>query len=117
MRKLILTGALAALIALALGATSAHAASCGGWSTSNAVGEWARVTAVHPEGTMNCASSRYVVNQWLKRSWQRAHYNHLPGRFFDGYVTWDCGKTSYYGWRCSEYTSGTSFRFRGYYYG
>jgi hypothetical protein len=38
----------------------------------------------------------------------------LPARFYDGYVTWYCGKVSYLRWSCEEYDSGTSFRFTAY---
>jgi len=43
--------------------------------------------------------------------------NRIPTNFYDGYVTWYCHKTSRLNWRCNEYDSGTSFRFRAVYYG
>jgi hypothetical protein len=113
MKKIVLILGAAAIAALALVPASAQASNCGGWSAYNRVGDYAVVSNVHPEGTMNCASSRYVVNKWLRRSYVRSHWAHLPTRFFDGYVTWHCGRTSRFQWRCTEYTSYTSFRFTG----
>lgn len=98
-------------------ATATASASCGGWFAYNRDGEAARVSRVVPRGTMNCASSRYVVNKWLKRSYQRQSRNRLPGRFYDGYVTWYCKRVWRYQWRCREHETDTWFTFRAIYYG
>lgn len=63
---------------------------------------------------MACSSVRYVVNRWLRHKVARQYgWPHIGGPFWDGYVTWHCHKTSVYYWRCHEYTSGTTFSFRG----
>jgi hypothetical protein len=121
MIKLFLAGAIAAVAALSLTgvaeASTAHSASsCGGWYAWNLDGEAASVRNVTRSG-MNCASSKYVVNRWLKKGYERQTRNRIPTHFYDGYVTWTCYKTSYYRWKCAEYESGTSFRFTAVYYG
>jgi hypothetical protein len=111
MRKLIVAGL--AVLALTAAATPAEAqAACGGGVTFNRAGEGARFWQVRPMNGMNCASARYVVNKWLRRSFARSWGHRLPTRFWDGYVTWHCGWLSYYRWQCNEYDSGTSFRFK-----
>ena len=65
---------------------------------------------------MNCASGRYVLNRWLRAAYARTYSYRLPRRFWDGYVTWECGKVSYYRWRCDEYDSGTAFSFTAWHY-
>jgi hypothetical protein len=97
----------------AIAAPAASASDCGNWSSYNRTGStYAKVSHVVPRQGMNCASARYVSTKWLQRAYQRSSLNRLPTRFYDGYVTWYCGRTSYYGWRCNEYTSGTAFTFR-----
>lgn len=100
-----------------LAAPSAHASGCGGWYTGNRDGEYGQVSNVVPMRGMNCASSRYVVNKWLKPAYQRQWSARIPTNFYDGYVTWYCHKTSRFNWRCDEYDSGTAFRFRAVYFG
>jgi hypothetical protein len=51
---------------------------------------------------MNCASARYVMNKWLRRTYQRSSSHRLPTRFWDGYVTWHCYKRSNLRWQCDE---------------
>lgn len=101
---------------LLVGPAAAHAACPVGGSgvTYNAVGEAARFKSLRPAQGMNCASARYVMNRWLRRAWTRTSSHALPTRFFDGYVTWYCGRTSRTGWRCDEYETGTAFRFVAY---
>jgi hypothetical protein len=82
--------------------------------TYNAAGTPAIFKSLRPQRGMNCASAKYVMNRWLRRSWARSYGNRLPTGFFDGYVTWHCGKTGRTGWRCDEYTTGTAFRFVAY---
>ena len=77
-------------------------------------GEGAWFGNVQPMHGMNCASARYVVNKWLRRSYARGWSHRLPTGFCDGYVTWHCYKRGYYRWQCDEYDSGTSFRFKAY---
>lgn len=114
-RIMILT--LAALAAILVTPSLASASNCGGWYTGNRFDEYAEVSNVVPMKGMNCASSRYVVNKWLKRGYERQYTNRIPTHFFDGYVTWHCRRTSGYGWRCDEYTSNTAFKFKAVYYG
>ncbi|MDA0168328.1 hypothetical protein OJ998_04450 [Solirubrobacter taibaiensis] len=116
MKKFIIA-ALAALTAILAVPSLASASNCGEWYTSNRYGEEASVHSVVPMQGMNCASARYVVNKWLKRGYQRQSSNRIPTHFFDGYVTWNCRRTSGYGWRCDEYTSNTAFKFKAVYYG
>jgi hypothetical protein len=115
-KKLILAAIVAASLSAVIPA-AASASSCGGWYAYNRDGEAAQVSRVVPLQGMNCASSRYVVNQWLKPAYQRQWSNRIPTHFYDGYVTWYCHKTSVYSWRCDEYDSGTAFRFNAVYYG
>jgi hypothetical protein len=118
MKKLLiliaLVGSLAAVIPTAANASTG---SCGGWYAHNRFGTAAEIYNVQPHGGMNCASSRYVVNKWLKRAYQRQWSNRIPTRFYDGYVTWHGYKTSGHNWRFVEYSTGTSFTFTGVYYG
>lgn len=120
--KRFITAILACIILFITLGASAEASSgnnCGGWTATNRNGDLGWVHDVKPMRGMNCASSRYVVNKWLKRGYQRQYSNVLPTHFFDGYVTWHCRPTSYSGhaWRCDEYTSNTAFRFQGDYFG
>ena len=110
--KKVLAGA---LVALAFGVAPAAAQACpiaGGGITTNRAGDVARFWALRPLQGMNCPSAQYVMNKWLRRAFRRSYSRKLPRRFYDGYVTWYCRKTSHSGWRCNEYDSGTAFRFR-----
>jgi hypothetical protein len=116
MKQFVLAAIVAAAVCAVVPAV-ASAASCGGWYAYNLDGEAARVNRVKPMKGMNCASSRYVFNQWLKPAYEQQRSNRIPTDFYDGYVTWHCHKTSYYRWRCDEYDSNTAFRFKAVYYG
>ena len=110
MKKLIVAGL--AMLALTAAVAPAEAqAACGGGVTYNRAGEGAWFGNVRPMNGMNCASARYVVNKWLRRSYARSWGRRLPTGFWDGYVTWHCWKRSNLRWQCDEYDSGTSFRF------
>ncbi len=63
---------------------------------------------------MNCESARYVLNRWLRRTFEQSSRAKLPLSFYDGYVTWYCGKLTRRKWRCDEYDSNTAFRFVAY---
>jgi hypothetical protein len=90
-------------------------ASCqGARYTSNQLGELAVFKSLRPTQGMNCASARYVMNKWLRRSYRNSYSHRLPTRFYDGYVSWFCDKTSYLRWRCDEFDSNTAFRFTAY---
>lgn len=108
-----------ALMALGVLATpsSAPAASCpigGSGVTYNRAGEAAMFSNLRPMRGMNCPSARYVMNKWLRATFARSYGDRLPTRFWDGYVTWYCGRVSRRKWRCNEYDSNTSFRFTAY---
>jgi hypothetical protein len=115
--KRIIVLTLAALAVVFAAPSLASASDCGGWSATNLDGEWADVYNVVPMNGMNCASSRYVVNKWLKKGYQRQYSNRIPTHFYDGYVTWHCHKLNRYRWRCDEYTSNTAFTFSAVYRG
>src|SRR3954471_19239308 len=74
-RRLIAVAAVAAIGALAvpsLASASTHGRYCGSrTSTTNRAGYVVTLTGFRAGGTMNCASMRYVVNQWLRRSLAR----------------------------------------------
>jgi hypothetical protein len=112
--------AILAAAALAVIATTTQAQAQGTCSlgnsgvTYNQLGEAAVFKNLAPMGKMNCASARYVMNKWLRRTYQRSSSHRLPTRFWDGYVTWHCYKRSNLRWQCDEYDSGTSFRFTAY---
>ena len=80
----------------------------------NQLGTQAVFKRLRAQQGMNCASARYVLNRWLRRHYERSSRNRLPTQFYDGYVTWYCGKTSAKRWRCVEYDSNTAFRFVAY---
>lgn len=106
-----------ALFAFAAPGTAQAACSIGGSGvTYDRNGEPAVFKSLRPIQGMNCASARYVMNNWLRRAYARSSRHRLPTRFFDGYVTWYCGKTSARGWRCDEYETNTAFRFVAYRY-
>jgi hypothetical protein len=111
---------IAALAALALsvaipGAAQAQTCAIGdNGVTSNRGGVPAKFTHLDARQGMNCASARYVLNKWLRPAYAKTYSYGLPARFYDGYVTWYCGKVSYLRWSCEEYDSGTSFRFTAY---
>jgi hypothetical protein len=80
----------------------------------NQVGDAAKFERLTPMQGMNCASARYVMNKWLRRAFARSYSRNLPRTFYDGYVTWYCGKRSGLRWQCDEYDSSTAFRFTAY---
>ena len=104
------------IAALAMIATpsQASAASCslGGSSVTYSYGQAAVFKNLTTYRNMNCASARYVLNKWLRPSYQRT--GRLPYSFYDGYVTWHCSKLTRTRWQCNEYDSNTAFRFTGY---
>ena len=61
---------------------------------------------------MNCASVRYAVRAVHRKVRKQRGWPHVPRMFWDGYVTWDCSKTSRLDLACVEYDSYTGFRFR-----
>ena len=106
-----------ALLAVAAPGSAQAACSIGGSGvTYDQGGEPAVFRSLRPIQGMNCASARYVMNSWLRRAYARSSNHRLPTRFFDGYVTWYCGRTSTRGWRCDEYETNTAFRFVAYRY-
>jgi hypothetical protein len=122
-RKSILRTAVALAVSAAVpsvaaaSAPQAYAAFCsvgGSGITVNRAGDVARFKRLTPMQGMNCPSAQYVLNKWLRRAFRRSYSRRLPRRFWDGYVTWYCGKRSYYRWQCNEYDSGTTFRFTAY---
>lgn len=118
LRRLLATFiAVVALFALAAPGSAQAACSVGGSGvTYNRNGQPAVFKSLRPIQGMNCASARYVMNRWLRRAYARSSSNRLPTSFFDGYVTWSCGKTSRTGWRCDEYETNTAFLFVAYRY-
>lgn len=115
-RNGIITAALTALVMLS-GATAAQASSCSmgaSDTTYNQIGQAATFKNLTAMQGMNCASARYVMNKWLRRSYQRSSSTKLPTRFWDGYVTWHCSKITTTKWRCDEYDSNTAFSFTAY---
>jgi len=80
----------------------------------NQRGEGAAFQRLRAMRGMNCASARYVLNNWLRRAYEQGSSHRLPTRFYDGYVTWYCGRLSGKKWRCDEYESNTAFRFRAF---
>jgi len=114
-RALAAVFSLVIVVLLAAPGTAQAACSVGGSGvTYNRNGEAAVFKSLRPARGMNCPSARYVMNKWLRRAWSRTSSHNLPTRFFDGYVTWYCGKTSSTGWRCDEYETNTAFRFVAY---
>jgi hypothetical protein len=116
----LIAAGVALMLPLAADPADAHASSgCGIGShiTHNRAGDAAWFGHVRPMRGMNCASARYVMNKWLRKTFARRYSHRLPTHFWDGYVTWSCWKRSYYRWQCDEFDSGTSFRFtaKGYY--
>jgi hypothetical protein len=82
--------------------------------TYNQLGERAVFESLHVIRRMNCSSARYVLNKWLRRHYARSYSHSLPLRFWDGYVTWHCHRSSRLRWRCDEYDSYSSFGFIAY---
>ena len=82
--------------------------------TYNRAGVGAQFGQLNARQGMNCASARYVMNNWLRRTFARSYSRKLPTNFYDGYVTWYCGKLSSKRWRCDEYDSNTAFTFTAY---
>jgi hypothetical protein len=98
-------------------AAEAYSSSCpvgGSGITVNRAGDVAKFKRLTPMRGMNCPSAQYVMNKWLRRAFRRSYARRLPTRFWDGYVTWYCGKRSRLRWQCNEYDSGTAFRFTAY---
>ena|SRR5215216_733307 len=79
--------------------------------TVNRAGDVARFSRLTAMRGMNCPSARYVLNKWLRRAFRRSYSRRLPRTFWDGYVTWYCGKLTRLRWQCDEYDSNTRFRF------
>jgi hypothetical protein len=105
-----------ALAMLAVGPSSASAFCSLGDDgiTYNRSGQPAKFKRLNPMKGMNCPSARYVMNKWLRRKYRRSYRAKLPTRFYDGYVTWYCGKRTRLRWRCDEYKSNTAFSFVAY---
>jgi hypothetical protein len=82
--------------------------------TVNRVGDVAKFKRLTPMHGMNCPSAQYVLNRWLRRAFARSYSPRLPRNFYDGYVTWYCGKLTVRRWQCDEYDSNTTFRFTAY---
>jgi hypothetical protein len=80
----------------------------------NQLGEAAQFKRLRALQGMNCSSARYVLNDWLRRTYEESYSHKLPRRFYDGYVTWYCAKLTRKKWRCDEYQSDTAFRFVAY---
>jgi hypothetical protein len=80
--------------------------------TVNRAGDVARFSQLRALRGMNCASARYVLNRWVRRSFRRSFSRRFRRRFWDGYVTWHCRRRTTFQWQCREFTSGTAFRFR-----
>ena len=110
-----------AVLAIAIGAlvvvpasASARCPVGGSGVTVNRSGDAAKFKRLLPMQGMNCPSAQYVMNKWLRRAFRRTYSRRLPRTFYDGYVTWHCGKLSSYRFQCNEYDSGTAFRFTAY---
>lgn len=117
MRTLAVLLAAITTLAVAIAAPSSAEARAG-WCgipgsgvTYNRAGDAALFEDLKTLQGMNCASGQYVM-RWLRRDYRRSYERRLPTSFWDGYVTWYCGKTSRLRWRCDEYDSNTAFRFR-----
>jgi hypothetical protein len=110
-RKAITVAATA--LAMLIAAPSAHAYCSLGDNgiTVNRGGYAAKFNRVRALQGMNCASARYVVNKWIRRSYRRSSRPRIRTRFYDGYVTWYCHRRSRKKWRCDEYNSNTAFTF------
>ena len=93
---------------------SATCAVGGSGVSYNRSGEAAVFKRLRPMRGMNCPSARYVMNKWLRPAFADGYGRRLPTRFWDGYVTWYCGKLTRRQWRCDEYDSNTSFKFVAY---
>jgi hypothetical protein len=123
MRKIVVSVGAGLAVAVALpsvtaaSAREAYSSSCpvgGSGITVNRAGDVAKFKRLTPMRGMNCPSAQYVLNKWLRRAFRRSYSRRLPTRFWDGYVTWYCGKRSRLRWQCNEYDSGTAFRFTAY---
>jgi hypothetical protein len=60
---------------------------------------------------MNCSSVRYALGEFRAKIRRQVRRPRMPRAFFDGYVTWNCYKLSYYRQRCYEVESETSYTF------
>ena len=107
-----------AMTMAALAFPSAADAACrvgGDGVTYNRSGAPAIFKKLRPLQGMNCPSARYVMNEFLRPSYARSSgKGRLVTNFYDGYVTWYCGKLSRKHWRCDEYDSNTAFQFVAY---
>ena len=112
-RSAVLAIAIGALVVLPATA-SARCPVGGSGVTVNQAGDAAKFKRLRPMQGMNCPSAQYVMNKWLRRAFRRSYARRLPRTFYDGYVTWYCGKLSDYRWQCNEYDSDTAFRFTAY---
>ena len=115
MRRMIVTVVAALAVAAAL--PSAAEARCpvgDSGITVNRVGDVAKFKRLAPMQGMNCPSAQYVLNKWLRRAFRRSYSASLPRKFWDGYVTWYCGRLTARRWQCDEYDSNTAFRFTAY---
>lgn len=115
MRRIIVTvlAALAAAAALPMAAEARCPVGDSG-ITVNRAGDVAKFKRLTPMQGMNCPSAQYVLNKWLRRAFRRSYSRRLPRTFWDGYVTWYCGKRTARRWQCNEYDSDTAFRFTAY---
>jgi hypothetical protein len=105
------------MLAMVVAAPASAQASCylgDNGITYNRSGQGAKFKSVTPLNGMNCASARYVVNKWIRRKFSRSYNTNLPTKFYDGFVTWYCGRLTSRKWRCNEYSSNTSFTFVAY---
>src|SRR4051812_3564748 len=93
----------------ATGPTGVAASRCSIGDTGisyNLAGDGAQFSALKARRGMNCSSARYVLNNWLRRKFENSYAHRLPTKFYDGYVTWYCGKYTRTRWQCDEYDSG-----------
>jgi hypothetical protein len=104
-----------AVLALTVVPEAAQARKCsGGGPTYNQYGDRAVFKSLEARGGMNCASARYVLNKFIRRSFHTSYDDTIVTDFYDGYVDWDCGKLTRTRWECAEYDSYTYFRFTAY---
>jgi hypothetical protein len=121
-RRLLLVVGAALAISGIIASPASAATKCRGSHWGNTAGGYSvhydryRALAPHEASEvyrqMNCASVRYAVRAVHRKVRKQRGWPHVPHRFFDGYVTWDCYKTSRLRVQCVEYDSNTGFRFR-----
>jgi hypothetical protein len=105
------------LVAALPSTAEANAARCavgGSGITVNRAGDVAKFKRLTLMKGMHCPSAQYVMNKWLRLAFRRSYSRRLPRKFWDGYVTWYCGKLTRLRWQCDEYDSNTRFRFTAY---